>query len=172
MDCFRPHLVLLASTHELRDQESLGVSADVVHQPCRGVLCKEDSQISVNTVVGPLKAHSDLEEGDELFPVPEFLVMLDQFFQVIRVNNDLLPAEAGHSELLGSHTGEADALPHLGYVSLLGGVVCGLVLFEHHVGLSELLIVVNTLVKNLRRHVQPGIKAAISTLLEVGLIGL
>lgn len=62
VDCFRPHLVLLASTHELRDQETLGISTDVVHQPLWRVLGKENSQVSVNTVVGSLKTLSDLEQ--------------------------------------------------------------------------------------------------------------
>jgi hypothetical protein len=122
--------------------------------------------------VSSLEAHSSFQKGDKFFPVAEFLVVLDNFFEVIGVDNNVLSTERSHSELFSTNTSETDRFPDLGNVSLLGGIVSGLVLLEHNIGLSKLVVVVNSLEEDFSRQVMSSIEATVTTCEDVSLVGL
>lgn len=168
--CFRPHLVLFAGPHQLRNKQALGICADVIHQTCWRVLGKQDSKVGVNTVVGALERHSDFEETNKFILVPELFVMYDYLFQVVGVNDDLLTTKRSHAEFFCADTGETDGLPDFGNVCLLGRVVGSLVLLEHNVGLCEFLIVVDPLVQNLCRQEKSCIVTAVTAFLDISLV--
>lgn len=68
----------LTSPDELRDVEPLGVGPDVVHESVWLILGVEDTEVGVNTVVGPFVAHTLLKKLGELLVVAELLVVLDE----------------------------------------------------------------------------------------------
>lgn len=174
VDSLRPHLVLFASTNELGNEEllGLGVGTDVIHKSGRLVLGEKDSEVSVDTVVSSFEAHASFQKGDEFFPVAELLVVLNNFFEMVGVDNDVGSTESGHSEFLSSDTGETDRFPDLRDVGLLGSIVSSLVLLEHYIGVSELVVVLDSLEKNLSRQVKFVVEATVSTGEDVSLVGL
>jgi len=91
---------------------------------------------------------------------------------MVGVDDDVLSTELSHSELFSADTSKADSFPDLGDVSLLGGIVSGLVLLEHNVSLSELVVVVDSLEEDLSRQVKFAVEASFSTGEDVSLVGL
>lgn len=135
----------LTSPDELRDVEPLGVGPDVVHESVWLIFGVEDTEIGVNTVVGPLVAHTLLKELGELLVVAELLVVLDEVLEVVGLDYDVESTSGGGGELLGSDAGEADCLPDLWDVGLFGGLEGLDVLLQHDEDLGELLVVANSL---------------------------
>jgi len=57
-DSFWPHLELFTGSDKFRNQEFVSVSTDVIHQTFGLVFGVQNSQISIDTVVGTLERHS------------------------------------------------------------------------------------------------------------------
>lgn len=117
----------------------------MIHQTLGSVSSEEDAQICDNTVVSSFKTDSNFKERNEFLPVSESLVVLDELFEVVRKDNNLLTAKTGHTEFLCTNTSEAYSFPNSGYISLSGSIISSLVFLEHDVSLSELLVVVDAL---------------------------
>ena len=54
-DSFWPHLELFARSNKFGDQKFVSVGSDVVHQTFWLIFTIENTQVSIDTVVSPLK---------------------------------------------------------------------------------------------------------------------
>ena len=89
---------------------------------------------------------------------------------MIWLDDDSLSTEGSHAELFGSDACEADSFPDLRDVCLLGSIKGILELFEHHVGLRELLVVADSLEEDLSGKVELVVEATVTTLLNISLV--
>jgi hypothetical protein len=103
-------------------------------------------------------------------PVSESLVVLDKFFEMIRKDDDLLTAKTCHAEFLSTNAGKAYCFPNSGYIGLSSSIVSSLILLEHNISLSKLLVVVDTLEEDFSRKVKTLVEASFSTLKNISLI--
>ena len=133
--------------------KSARVSSNVIHQSEWEVFGVQDTKIGTDTIVSPLVTHTLLQKGDKLLIVAKLLVMLNEIFQMIWKDNDVQTTFAGCGKLLGSDAREAYSFPNLWDVSFLSRLECLNILLEHHLNLSELLVVSNSLEKNFGRYV-------------------
>lgn len=172
MHSFGPHLVLLTSNDEFRDQKTVRVASDMIHQALRSVSSEEDAQIGNNTVVSSFKTDSNFKELNEFLPVSESLVVLDKLFEVIRKDDDLLSTKTSHTEFFCTNTSKAYSFPNSGNISFSCSIVSSLVFLEHDVGLCKFLVVVDALEEDFRRKVETLFKASFSTLEDISLVGL
>jgi hypothetical protein len=90
--------------------------------------------------------------------------VLNELFEVIRKDNDLLSTKTGHAEFLSANTCKAYSFPDSRDISLSGSIICSLVFLEHNVSLGELLVVVNAFEKDFCRKEKTLVKASFSAL--------
>ena len=103
LDCFRPHLPLFTGSDQSWDVKSVAVLVDVVHESLWLVFCIHDTNICEDTVVRLLMCHSLFQEIDELLNVAELFIVLDDFLQVIWVNDDIESTNRCRFEFSSSH---------------------------------------------------------------------
>ena len=163
-------MVLLTGADQFWNDQLVAVGANVVHQSLGLVFCVKDTQVCIDTIVGALEGHSLLQESHQFFLIAEALVKLDNFFEVVWVDNDVLATQAGHAEFLSANTSEANCFPNFGYVHFFGGVKCSLVFLKLDVGLSQFLIVVDAFEKDFASKIQSLVEATVTTLLYVSLV--
>jgi len=143
--CLRPHVVSLALSDELGDQESLLIGSDVVHKSVGSVFGVHYSQVGDDTVVSSLEGEALFEEGDEFLIVAKLLVELFELLEMIWLDDNSLSTKSSHAEFLSPDASEANSFPDLRDVGLLGGIEGILELLEHDVGLCEFLVVADSL---------------------------
>ena len=102
--------------------KSVAVLVDVVHESLWLILGIHDTNVSENTVVSLLMGHSLFQKVDKLFTVAEFLVVLNQIFQMIWMNDDVKTTDGGGFELSSSDAREADCFPDLWDVGFSGSL--------------------------------------------------
>mmetsp|Transcript_21576 Transcript_21576/g.15773 ORF Transcript_21576/g.15773 Transcript_21576/m.15773 type:complete len:220 (-) Transcript_21576:3555-4214(-) len=169
---FRPHLESFALFCELGDLDLGAVGADVVHESVRGVLGVENTQFSEDALVRSFHVHALLQQRNHLLRVPKSLILSQQFFEVVWLDDDLEAAEGGSFEFLGSHAGKAHFFPHFHGVCLLGCFECLLVLLQFHQCRGNLSIVACLLVQDQSSFEQLLIEAPVSALQRVCLCRL
>lgn len=81
------------------------------------------------------------QKGDELSNVSKLFIVLNDIFEMIRVNDDIQSAKLGCSKLFGSYTGKANGFPNFWNIRFFGCIIGLNVLLVHDVDLGELLIV-------------------------------
>jgi len=170
LDSFSPHLVQLTGSDKLWNVKSLRVGSDVIHQSVRLIFGIHDTEISVDTVVGSLVVHALLKELGKLLIVTELLIMLNEVLKMIWLDDDVETTSGSSGELSSSNAGEADCFPDLWDVCLLCSLESGNVFLEHDIDLGELLIVSNSLEKNLGWEVELALEAFFSDLEEISLV--
>lgn len=74
----------------------------MVHESVFLAFSIHDSQLSVDTIVGSLVAHTLFKKLDQLLHVSKLLVLLDQVLQMIWLNNDIKTTESSCLEFLSS----------------------------------------------------------------------
>jgi len=67
------------------------VLVDVVHESMRLIFGIHDTTVSEDTIVALLMAKSLLEKVNQLLAIAKLLVMLDDVFQMIWMNDDVQP---------------------------------------------------------------------------------
>jgi len=107
---------------------------------------------------------------NELLIVSEFLIMLEEIFQMVWMNDDLETTESSSLEFLCSDTCEANSFPNFWNVSFLGGFISCDVVFKHNMDLCKFLVVTNSCEKNLGCLIELVVIASLSNFEKVSLI--
>lgn len=170
LDSLGPHLVKLTSSDKLWNVKSLGVGSNVVHQSMRLIFGIHDTKISVDTIVGSLVVHSLLQELGKLLMIAELLVMLNEVFEMIWLDDDVKTASSSSGEFSSSNAREANCFPDFRDISFLSSFEGSNILLKHDVNLSELLVVSNSLEKNLCWGVELAFETSLSHLEKICLV--
>jgi hypothetical protein len=121
---------MFAHSEQLRDIDLAEMGHEMFHQPFRLVLGKEMAQFSVDPDMGSFTLHAFLQQFDHMFGTAFVLVVDNDLFEMVRVDDDVQTCDTRQAELLRIHTRETEFLPGLGTVGFLGGVNGLLVLSE------------------------------------------
>ena len=98
-DCLVPVQVLLAGDEQRGDVESAPEQLNVLHELLLLVLCVENPELRVHSLVAALEVDALLEHGDQLLEVAQTLVVGDQVHQVVHVHDDVHGAHLSEAEL-------------------------------------------------------------------------
>ena len=100
------------------------------------------------------EAQALLHERDDFFEMATAFVVVDQFLQMVRGDNDVQTSDLGEAELLGLDAGSVDLLPGADAVGLLGSLHSLTELAQSHKSLCKFRIVVDGSEKNLSSSVE------------------
>lgn len=120
VDSLAPEAHLLASPQHLQHVHLLEVLPAVLHDFLWLVVCVQHSQLCEDAHMSPLHSKCILQQLDHLLLGIVLLVLLDQAFQQVRHDDDILSRDRGVFELRCLHAREAQFLPCFRGVRLLG----------------------------------------------------
>mmetsp|Transcript_3712 Transcript_3712/g.9309 ORF Transcript_3712/g.9309 Transcript_3712/m.9309 type:complete len:463 (+) Transcript_3712:1267-2655(+) len=149
-DGLGPKVVALARLNQLGDVEFRGVHLDEVHELFGFVLRVQNRELGVHADVGALAAEAGVQKSDELLEVAVLLVLRGKVLQVVRVHDDVHTRDLGAPELLRLHARDVDLPPGLRVVGLFGCLDGLGELAQLHEARSELGVVRDRLVQDLR----------------------
>ena len=127
---FVPKSVFFANNEQLRNVESLEILFAVFHQFIWLIFGIEDSQFSEDSDVCSFQTHGLFQQVNHFFSNVEFLIVVDQFLQVIGMDHNVHAGHLSKFIFLSSHTSHAEFFPSLGGVCLFGSIYCLGVLLE------------------------------------------
>ena len=119
---FLPGVHLLAGADELGDVDAGAEELEVLHELLGLELGVEDAKLGEDAHVRPLQANASLHQGQELLVLATHLVVLRDFLQLVRVDDDVQRAQLCQPELALVHAREANLLPGARVVRLASRV--------------------------------------------------
>ena len=117
-----PGVHLLAGADELGDVDAGAEELEVLHELLGLELGVEDAELGEDAHVRPLQANASLHQGQELLVLATHLVVLRDFLQLVRVDDDVQRAQLCQPELALVHAREANLLPGARVVRLASRV--------------------------------------------------
>mmetsp|Transcript_35624 Transcript_35624/g.70203 ORF Transcript_35624/g.70203 Transcript_35624/m.70203 type:complete len:250 (-) Transcript_35624:1915-2664(-) len=167
----RPVERAFARPDEFGNVQLIGVCLAEVLQPIRLMLRVQDPQLCVHSHVGPLTSEAGVQEGNQLLDVSVPLVLLDEFFEMVRVHDHVHACHLSVSELLCSDARRVQLLPDLRVVGLLRRVQSRLELSQVNEARREFGVVRDRLEKDLCSLVVPFLEEPVPHSLHVGSVG-